>query len=144
MKPPAGLRFIRGRNEEAIIVLRQVVKRDKNAIRAWHYLGLALEKKSQPNEARKAHEKAAKLEDLSSQYPIEPVLEQDQDLRRLLLPWRTELGEAGESARKYLTLSVRPSKSKTEEWSARSNSLLGFADIANEQTPEASGPERLM
>lgn len=128
-----------GKNEEAINVLRQVVKRDKNALRAWHYLGLALEKIGLTNDARKAHEKAAKLGELFLQIQLNAV-EQDEDLKRLLLPWGTELSEAGASAGKYLTLSVKPSKSKTEEWSVRSDSLLGFADIANEQAPAGIKP----
>ena len=133
---PAIALYQRGQYDEAIQILRELVKRDKYNLRAWHYLGLAWESKSKPDDARKAHEKAAKLGDMLLQSQLN-LVERDEDLRRLLLPWRTELAEAGESAGKYLTLSVKPSKSKTEEWSARSDSLLGFADIANEQTPAA-------
>ena len=55
--------YQQGQNEEAIASLRGLVKRNKNDLRAWHYLGLALEKKGDAKEARKAHEKAAKLGD---------------------------------------------------------------------------------
>jgi TonB family protein len=137
---PAIALYQSGQYDEAIQILRELVKRDKNHLRAWHYLGLAWEHKSKPNDARKAHEKAAKLGDALLQSQLN-LVERDEDVRRLLLPWRTELSEAGESAGKYLTLSVKPSKSKTEEWSARGDSLLGFADIANEQSPAGIKPK---
>jgi TonB family protein len=122
--------YQQGQNEEAIRSLRGAVKRNKNDLRAWHYLGLALEKKADTNGARKAHEKAAKLGEklLTSQLG---QVQHDDDFARLLLPFKTQFIEAGESAQKYLALSSKPSKSKNEEWSLRSDSLLGFADIAD-------------
>lgn len=122
--------YQQGQNEEAIASLRGVVKHSKNDLTAWHYLGLALEKKGDINGARKAHEKAAKLGEnlLNNQLAL---VQHDDDFARLLLPFKTQFIEAGESAQEYLALSSKPSKSKTEEWGLRSDSLLGFAEIAN-------------
>src|SRR6266550_1163546 len=121
--------YQQGQNEEAIASLRGIVKRNKNDLRAWHYLGLAFEKKGDISGARKAHEKAAKLgENLLNN--LLALVQHDDDFARLLLPLKTQFIEAGESAQKYLALSSKPSRSKTEEWTSRSDSLLGFADIA--------------
>jgi TonB family protein len=130
---PAIALYNRGQYGESIRILRELVTRDKTYLTAWHYLGLALASNSQLDDARKAHEKAARLGEMLLQSQLN-LVQRDEDVKRLLSPWRRELTEAGESAAKFLALSVKPSKSKTEEWSARSNSLLGFADIANEQT----------
>ena len=121
--------YQQGQNEEAIASLRGIVKRNKNDLRAWHYLGLAFEKKGDISGARKAHEKAAKLGENLLNNQLGQV-QHDDDFARLLLPFKTQFIEAGESAQKYLALSSNPSRSKTEQWSLRSDSLLGFADIA--------------
>lgn len=122
--------YQQGQNEEAIASLRGLVKRNKNDLRAWHYLGLALEKKGDAKEARKAHEKAARLGDKLLERQLD-LVQHEEDFGRFLLPVRAQLIEAGESAQKYLTLSANLSKSKSQEWSLRSDSLLGFADIAD-------------
>ena len=89
--------YQQGQNEEAIVSLRGIVKRNKNDLRAWHYLGLAFEKKGDINGARKAHEKAAKLGEnlLNNQLAL---VQHDDDFARLLLPFKTQFIEAGESA----------------------------------------------
>src|SRR5437588_10258725 len=53
--------YQQGDAKGAVNALRTAVKRDKNDIGAWHYLGLALEQANDKGSAKKAHEKAAKL-----------------------------------------------------------------------------------
>ena len=122
--------YQQGQSDEAITSLRLVVKRNKNDLRAWHYLGLALEKKGDTGAARKAHEKSAKLGDKLLDSRLD-LVQREQDFARFLFPFTVQLTEAGESAQKYLTLSSKPSQSQIEDWSLRSDSLLGFAEIAN-------------
>src|SRR5207253_10578838 len=45
----------------ASAALQIAVKRKKNDISAWHYLGLALNQLGKKDDARKAHEKSAKI-----------------------------------------------------------------------------------
>ena len=110
-------------------ILEDVVKQDKRNLRAWHYLGLALEKHGDPGAARKAHEKAAKLGDKLLDSRMEQVSEYN-DFSTLLKPVSTELLEAAESARHYLRLEEKPSRSKQVEWGQRADSLQISAEIA--------------
>ena len=100
----------------AIAALRAATKRNKNDISAWHYLGLSFEKAGKKDDARKAHEKAAKIAD--------DVLTLSSDRPETLT--RTQLLEAADSAEQYLALSTRPSKKKTEEWRDRAEFLRVF------------------
>src|SRR5438128_429884 len=122
--------YQQGQNEEAIASLRGIVKRNKNDLTAWHYLGLALEKKGDAKEASKAHEKAAKLGDqlLSNQLDQASSTE---EISRALTRIKTQLTEAAKSAERYVALDPKLSKSRREEWEIRSDSLQGFAAIAN-------------
>lgn len=125
----------------AVDALRIAVKQQKNDISAWHYLGLALEQKSDHGSARKAYEKAAKLgEDL-----LDRQLDQaptGKELPRALLAIRSQLIQAAESAEKYVALAGKLSRSNREEWSDRISSLRGFADLASDQSLELySGKE---
>ena len=122
--------YQQGQNEEAIASLRGVVKRNKNDLRAWHYLGLAQEKKGDAKEARKAHEKAAKLGDqlLNSQLN---QASSKEEISGAITPIRNQLVEAARSAERYVALNPSLSKSGREEWEMRTDSLRGFADIAN-------------
>jgi TonB family protein len=101
----------------AIAALRSATKRNKNDISAWHYLGLSFEKAGKKDDARKAHEKAAKI--------AEALLNDSLD-GAVTLP-KTQLLEAADSAEHYLALSVHPSKKKTEEWRDRADFLRVFA-----------------
>src|SRR6266852_1696526 len=47
----------------AVKLLRSATHKGKTDLSAWHWLGLALERQGKPGDARKAHEKAAKLGD---------------------------------------------------------------------------------
>src|SRR5260370_13558518 len=55
--------YQQGDSPGAVKALRSATHKDKNDLAAWHWLGLALERQGRPGDARKAHEKAAKLGD---------------------------------------------------------------------------------
>src|SRR5687768_228736 len=119
--------YQQGKNEEAIKILREAADRYNN-LRAWHYLGLALEKKGDPKEARKAHEKAAKLGETLVETQLDGV-PNSREYRRLLSEISVELAEAGRSAQRYVELNQGLSRSKHEDWTLRAESLLGFAGM---------------
>lgn len=123
--------YKQGDTKGAIEVLGATVKRNKDDLSAWHYLGLALEQKGDKGSARKAYEKAAKLGDdvLERQINQTPS---GKEIGRALVAIRPQLVEAAESAEKYLALDAKLSKSKREEWTQRATSLLGFADLAGD------------
>src|SRR5947207_12836031 len=106
--------YKKGDTKGAIEALRIAVKQRPDDIRAWHYLGLALEQKGDTGSARKAYGKAAKLGDkaLESQLNQQP---NDKETGRALMSIRSKLVEAAESAEKYLALNSKPSRSKREE-----------------------------
>lgn len=117
-------------DDESIATLRSVVKRNKNDLRAWHYLGLALEKQGNTKEARKAHEKAALLGDELLAQTLDE-LPRELDFGRVLRPIGSRLTEASASAVRFIQLEPKLSRSMHEEWSQRTEALLAFADIAN-------------
>lgn len=100
----------------AIAALRAATKRNKNDISAWHYLGLSFEKAGKKDDARKAHEKTAKI--------AESVLTLSSDRPETLT--RTQLLEAADSADQYLALSANLSKKKKEEWHDRADFFRVF------------------
>src|SRR2546421_5957023 len=53
--------YKQGDAKGAIELLRQAVKLHKDDISAWHYLGLAFAQAGKKDDARKAHEKAARI-----------------------------------------------------------------------------------
>jgi TonB family protein len=118
-----------GKSEEAVASLRAAVRRNKNDLRAWHYLGLALEQKGDAKEARKAHEKAANLGDKLLADQLNDAAS-GEEISRRLPPIRENLAEAGESAQKYLQIPPKPSGRKLLDWQLRAESLLAFAEIA--------------
>jgi TonB family protein len=125
-----------GANAEAIKLLRAIVDREKRNVRAWHYLGLALEKTGDRDEARKAHERAAKLGDELLDYTLDRV-QGTADFRVAFADIANDLLAAGQSAQQYLQLEEKPSRSKRLDWGERAESLLTFAEIANgEDDPE--------
>src|SRR5688500_14617464 len=119
-----------GQNDEAIKVLRAVVKRNKTDLYAWHYLGLAWEKKGDANEARKAHEKAAKLGDQLLDLHLNQASKKD-DILRAVAPIRTQLALAEKSSERYVALNPTLSRSKRDEWQLRTSLLHGLADLDN-------------
>ena len=124
--------FKAGDIKGAVDALRQAVRRDKNDLSAWHYLGLALEKKGDQGGAKKAYEKASKLGEtlLNEQLDRTP---QAVEVPRALQEIRPQLDQAAESVERYLALTPKLSKSKLEDWSFRRESLRGFADLAGDK-----------
>jgi len=112
--------YKQGDFQGAIKSLRIAVKQQQDDISAWHYLGLVLAQVGKKDDARKAHEKAAKVADALFYAPVD---------RRVTLP-KGQLAEAAVSADLYLALSVNPSKKKTEEWHGRAELLRFFASDA--------------
>jgi TonB family protein len=112
----------------AIAALRAATKRNKNDISAWHYLGLSFEKTGKKDDARKAHEKAAKLGDDLLASRLEDT-NNGNEFGHSLLPIRSQLVEAAESTDSYVALSGKLSKARAEEWALRAESLRGYADI---------------
>ena len=101
----------------ASVTLRAFVKRNKDDVTAWHYLGLALGRLGKIDDARKAHEKAAKIGDTDLTVSLD----------RLALPAKPELADAADSAEQYLALSPKLSKKKSQEWRDRADILRFFA-----------------
>jgi tetratricopeptide (TPR) repeat protein len=111
--------------------LQAFVKKQKNDIHAWHYLGLALKQQGKPDDARKAHEQAAKLGVKLIDNQVEGLSEANELLARIL-PLQGQLSEAADSAALYLELSLKPSKSKVTEWRGREELLRGYVELVNE------------
>ena len=119
--------YQQGQNNEAITSLKDAVKRNKDDVRAWHYLGLALGRNSDIKGSRAAHEKAAK----SGEKQLDSWLAQATsaaEVSRIIPPISVLLGEAADSGTEYLKLSPSLSKSEREEWDLRINALRAFAD----------------
>lgn len=123
--------YKQGAFKGAVDALRIAVKRHKDDLSAWHYLGLALEQNGDKGSARKAYEKAAKLGDNQLERQINQT-PNSKEMGRALMSIRTDLLEAAESAEKYLALDPKTARSKREEWSLRASSLRGFAELAND------------
>jgi TonB family protein len=83
---------------------------------------LALERQRKTSDARKAHEKAAKLGDevLETRFLRIKVPTSLEDLHKSLL-------QAAESAERYIALSSKLSQSKREEWNDRVEYLREYA-----------------
>jgi tetratricopeptide (TPR) repeat protein len=98
----------------AVKALRSATHKDKTDLGAWHWLGLALERQGKPGDARKAHEKAARLGDdlLANQLAQANTGNQ---VTQVLGAVRSQLVEAAESAEKYLALNSKLSGSKLAE-----------------------------
>jgi len=106
-----------GNPTEAIQLLRAAVKQNKKDIRAWHWLGMALEKENSVSDALKAHEQAAKIADQLQTSAIE-------NLTSLAKP---ELLEAADIADRFLVLNSSLSEKKKKEWHDRADFLRSQA-----------------
>ncbi len=62
-------------------------------------------------------------------WPADWRAQAEVEIGRSLLPIRSKLVEAAESADKYVALSGKLSRAKAEEWAIRAESLRGYADI---------------
>jgi TonB family protein len=115
----------------ALILLRAVAEQDKNDLVAWHWIGLALERQGKLDDARKAHERAAKLGEalLMSQVNASGV----DDFSFVVSKLKPQLALAANSSDAYIRLSQKLSRSKAREWSERSQFLHDY-----ERFPEAN------
>jgi TonB family protein len=106
--------YNQGKDKEAVEALRQVIKRNKDDISAWHYLGLALGRQGKPGDAHKAHEKAAKLGEKLLDRLLDSV--PFEKLPIGVRPYKEQLGEAADSAAKCIESAAKSSNSKADEW----------------------------
>ena len=118
-----GIALVKENPTEAIDLLTGVVKQDKKDVRAWHWLGMAFEKRNMLAESVKAHEKAAKI--------AHELQTKAQDDSYSLT--QTELLEAAESAERFLALKPSLSDKTKKEWRDRADLLrLGAASIGSD------------
>ncbi|MCU1267603.1 MAG: uncharacterized protein JWM21_3921 [Acidobacteria bacterium] len=121
--------FEKGDDVNAIKTLRDVVKKDGANVRAWHYLGLALERQRRVGEARKAYERAAKLGDAWVEAVFLKMEKGDDTV--VFRQIHERLIWAVASAQKYISLDTKPSKTKRQEWSDRLQSLRDFEELSD-------------
>jgi TonB family protein len=119
--------YQRGDDKSVIQLLRPVLKEHKSIVTAWHYLGLAYERQGKSKDARKAHEQAAKAGEMMLDRLFSSLASRaDIDVGQ----FQPVLSLAAESADKYLKLSPKPSSSKFQEWSLRSEYLRDYAEMS--------------
>src|SRR5215813_713724 len=109
--------YQKGDYQGAVRSLCTVLEDSERDLQSWHYLGLALEKMGQTKDARRAHEKAAKLGDelLDTLFDkLERRIEGNsfREVHELL-------SMASTSTERYIVLSGDLSQSKQEEWNDR-------------------------
>lgn len=119
--------YQQGNDKEAIEVLRQFAKQHEDDLVVWHYLGLALAREGKTDEARKAHERAAKLGEKILDGLVE--FPAPDGLGAKIKSYKPLLEDAADSADKYLTLSSKPSKSKEREWKDRAALLRDYVQL---------------
>ena len=123
--------FEHGDTAGAVQTLESFVKKQKNDIAAWHYLGLAFGQLGNINDARKAHEKAARN---GSQLVKNQVKGETSptEIRRRFVPFIRDFTVAADSAAKYLELSPKLSASKISEWRVLAEHLRSYAEFSKE------------
>lgn len=126
--------YQQGNDLEAVAVLQRAVKQDQDDLRAWHYLGLALGRQGKLDEARKAHEKAAKLgESLMLKHSEEEasgaMLERLREIIALL-------NEAIDSADQYFALGAPRPQNDAERLGYDKVTSPERADSSEKQTSE--------
>ena len=127
--------YKQGDDKGALGVLRRVVKERENEIAAWHYIALIYTRMGKTDDARKAHEKAAKSGEwlLDRLYTTTPY----PDALASIVKYRPLLLLAAESAAKYLELTSNPSRSKAEEWNNRAEMLRDYVEMAEGKSDNA-------
>jgi len=121
--------YEKGAYEEAARELTDATKREKDNLTAWHYLALSLEKLGRLKEARKAHEKTAKLGDLLITAQVSKPIGTEYEL--LLASINPVLKFAAASSRRYIELSGMLSNPDLDEWSIRADYLSDFVELFN-------------
>jgi tetratricopeptide (TPR) repeat protein len=114
----------------AVKALRSATDKNKTDLAAWHWLGLTLERQGRPGDARKAHEKSARLgEDL-----LMGELESSGSPRMVISKLKSLIEPAADSADAYVRLGPKLSNKKSQEWNERREFLRDYADY-----PEVGG-----
>ena len=121
--------YEKGDDLAAIKALQLAVKKDKANLVAWHYLGLSFEHVGKATDARKAHERAARLGDELLEALFLKIGAEDQ--ARSFQEIHEPLSFATQSAQRYIALSGKLSKSKQEEWNDRVESLRDFVELSD-------------
>lgn len=111
----------------AVKALLIATRKDKQDVVAWYWLGVAFERQGKPGDARKAHEKAAKLGDelIVRQFDFRSAT----DFKATLAKIRPELAQSAESAKAYLRLNPKLSASKADEWYNRAELLQDYVEF---------------
>lgn len=112
-------------------ILRAFLKKQKNDIAAWHYLGLAQEALGSSEEARKSHRKAVTV----GCEVVSREMKQAPAWISKLFPVRTQITDAARSAEAYINL-ANPRGSELAEWAERATSLKELASILDGVTSE--------
>lgn len=128
--------YKQGDDKGAIEALRRVTKKQEHEVAAWYYMAMAYARLGKKGDARKAYEKAAAsgewlVDQIYASVPYENVPATAEKYRNLLLM-------AAESAKKYLELSSKPSRSKTEEWNERAEMLRDYSVLSEESNRDPS------
>ncbi|MBD0373617.1 MAG: TonB family protein [Pyrinomonadaceae bacterium] len=118
--------YKQGDDKGAIEALRGVLKIRGEDIAAWHFLGLAYSRQGKTNDAREAHEKAAKsadklLELFYSSNDNPPINEKSESLLEM----------AAESAEEFIKLSPNLSGKQLEEWNTRMDILREYSKLTD-------------
>ncbi len=128
--------YEKGDNVAAIKALKATVKHNRADLTAWYYLGLAFDRQGKTSDARKAHEKAAKLGDALIDARFTPL--GGGDFRALFQEIHEPLSQAAESAKRYIALNPKLSKSKLEDWIDREEYLRSFAGFSDTKNVDSS------
>src|SRR2546423_995562 len=113
-------------------LLSAATKKDKNDLESWHWLGVALERQGKPSDARKAHEKAARLGDALLMAQVDAA--RMDDFAVAIGALKPQLALASESAAAFIRLSGKLSASKSQEWNERAEFLHDY-----ESFPQVNG-----
>lgn len=112
-----GIKLLESGNAAgAVDALRLATRQNKNDFVAWHWLAVAFERQAKTDDARKAHEKAAKLGEAWLIRQVSAVMSETDVVISIIKP---QLALTTKSAETYIKLSPRLSKSKTREWAER-------------------------
>lgn len=128
--------YKQGDDKGAIAALRRVTKKQDKEIAAWYHLALCYTRQGKRSDARKAYERAA----TSGEWLIDRIYASvsNADISSTIDKYRNLLLMAAESAKKYLEFSSKPSRSKTEEWTEREETLRDYAMLSEEKAGDPS------
>jgi len=121
---------------QAVKVLKTALKQDKNNVALWHYLGLAYEGTGEFDDARKAHEKAAKAGE--SLITVELSKSIGPNYLEQLRKMAPDIGFASSSAIRHMQLTPESSKAKHVEAYDRAG-YLSYVEKLSRDTDASFG-----